>query len=77
MTDQEKRRLLERAFITVLQVREKVGAHAIEASLDAVTNLIVVSSKVEIISDDKLADTMLDAAEMLRQLKISIDISGR
>ena len=74
----EKRRLLERAVITIREMRETVGIPSRNTSADAVT--YIQETEVLLVrgwaTDERVKASLLDAADMIRTLHIILD-SGR
>lgn len=73
LTDFEKRRLLERAVVTIRDMREQVGIPESKTAADAVIDLQTVAGGIERRSADEVKAAILDAAEMIRVLKIILD----
>lgn len=73
--DFEKRRMLERAVTTIRDIRETIGIPPSTTVRDVVIDLQTAAALVERkqISDDRVKAAMLEAATVLRTLKIVLD----
>ncbi len=73
LTNFEKRRLLERAVVTIREMREQVGIPESRTAADAVIDLQTTAGGIERRSADEVKAALLDAAEMIRILRIILD----
>ncbi|KSV76056.1 hypothetical protein N185_16540 [Sinorhizobium sp. GW3] len=73
LTATEKRRLLERAVITIREMRDEVGIPPSRTAGDAVIDLQTTAAAMERRSDDHVRAALLDAADMIRTLHIILD----
>ncbi|CAN7526750.1 hypothetical protein LJR030_005389 [Rhizobium sp. LjRoot30] len=73
--DFELRRLLDRAVTTIREMRDEVGIPPSHNKADAVIDLQTVSGMVNIgrRSNDDVKAALLDAASMIKTLKIILD----
>ncbi|WP_320203990.1 hypothetical protein [Agrobacterium rosae] len=72
--DFEKRRMLERAVTTIRDIRETIAIPPSSTVRDVVIDLQTAAALVERkISDDRVKAAMLEAATVLRTLKIVLD----
>lgn len=73
--DYEKRRVLDRAVTTIRDMRDMIGARPSNTVRDVVIDLQTVSGRVEKghATDEQVKDAMLEAASVLRSLKIILD----
>lgn len=73
--DFEKRRMLERSVTTIRDMREEIGVPPSRTVRDAVIDIQTTAALIERghVSNDHVKATMLDAAEMLRTLKIVLE----
>ncbi len=69
----EKRRLLERAVITIREMRDEVGIPPSRTAGDAVVDLQTTAAAIERCTDDHVRAALLDAADMIRTLHIILD----
>lgn len=74
----EKKRLLERAVVTIRDMREQVGIEPSKSKADAVIDLQTVAGSIPLgkASSEEVKTALLDAAEMIRTLKIVLDAKG-
>ncbi|SDN84336.1 hypothetical protein [Ensifer sp. YR511] len=73
LTDFEKRRLLERAVVTIREMRDQVGIPESKTAADAVINLQTVADGIERRTHEHVKAALLDAADMIRILRIILD----
>ncbi|WP_457578976.1 hypothetical protein [Ensifer adhaerens] len=73
LTDFEKRWLLERAVVTIREMRDQVGIPSSNTEADAVIDLQTTAAGIERRSDDQVMAALLDAADMIRILRIILD----
>lgn len=73
--DFEKRRMLERAVATIRDMRDETGVPPSKAVRDAVIDIQTTAALIERghVSNEHVKKTMLEAAEMLRTLKIVLE----
>jgi hypothetical protein len=69
----EKTRLLEQAYITIRDGRYKVGMRPSKRKADASLDLLTMSRAIPRHTDAEVRAALLDAAEMIRTLKIVLD----
>jgi hypothetical protein len=69
----QRRRLLNRAVATIREGRDEVGIPPSNAALDAVIDLQTMAASIDRRSDDDVRAALLDAADMIRDLKILKD----
>ena len=73
LTNFEKRRLLERAVVTIREMREQVGIPESKTAADAVIDLQTTAGGIEKRTHGQVMAALLDAAEMIRILRIILD----
>lgn len=75
LTSVEKQRLLDRAVATILDLREQVAVGGNDVEADAVLNIQVtaLSLGVRTRSNEQVKTSLLEAAGMIRILKIVLD----
>ncbi len=73
LTAFEKRRLLERAVVTIREMREQVGALTNNATPDPVIYLLSTATAIETRDSERVSTAMLDAAGMIRTLRIILE----
>lgn len=73
LTAFEKRRLLDRAVVTIREMREQVGIAASETEADPVIDLQTTAAGIERQTGDQMREALLDAANMIRTLRIILD----
>ncbi len=73
LTAFEKRRLLERAVVTIREMREQVGIPASKTEPDPVIDLQTTAAGIERLTGDDVRAALLDAANMIRTLRIILD----
>lgn len=73
LTALEKRRLLERAVVTIREMREQVGISASESEPDPVIDLQTIAAGIERRSCDDVRAALLDATNLIRTLRIILD----
>lgn len=66
-------RLLGRAYVTILEGREQAGIPLSGGNRDAAIDAKTATGLVETLSDGEVRVLLLDAAEMIRTLKIVLD----
>lgn len=69
----KKRRLLTRAVATIRSGREQIGIPASGAEADPVIDLLAIAMQVGHRTDDEVKAALLEAADMIRTLKILLD----
>ncbi|MEI3855957.1 MULTISPECIES: hypothetical protein [Ensifer] len=72
-TNFEKRRLLERAVVTIREMRDEVGVPERKTELDPVIDLQTTAAGIERRTHDHVKAALLDAADMIRILRIILD----
>ncbi|WDZ81058.1 hypothetical protein PWG15_25255 (plasmid) [Ensifer adhaerens] len=73
LTNFEKRRLLERAVVTIREMRDLVGIPESKTEADTVINLQTTAAGIERRTADQIKTALLDAADMIRILRIILD----
>lgn len=73
LPEEAKLRLLGRAYVTILEAREDLETSSAEAYRQAGVDLISATGHVRTLSCDDVKTLLLDAAEMIRQIKMVID----
>lgn len=71
--DFEKRRLLDRAYRAVEDGRREIGVHPSQTEYDAAIDFLTMSRSPESFSLDEQIEAFLDAADMLKTIKILLD----
>lgn len=72
LTSFEKRRLLERAVVTIREMREQVGIST-STEPDPVIDLQTTAVRIEMHDGDDVRSAFLNAAGMMRALRIVLD----
>ncbi|TNM65281.1 hypothetical protein [Aliirhizobium smilacinae] len=67
------RDLLQKSIVAIHDLREEVGIPGSGTSQDAVIKLMDVASNAETSTDDQMRGALLEAADMIRTLKIVAD----
>ncbi len=73
LTAHEKRRLLERAVVTIREMRDQAGIPSSDTEADAVIDLQTTAAGIERRTDEQIKAALLDAADMIRTLHILLD----
>ncbi|HEV7436567.1 MAG TPA: hypothetical protein VGO22_17130 [Pseudorhizobium sp.] len=73
LTVLERQRLLIRAYFAVVKGREEIDIHPAKADTDSAIDLLSASKYSEDMTDEYIAEVLLDGAEMLRVIKIALD----
>jgi hypothetical protein len=73
LTTRQRRRLLGRAYVEILDQYVKSNGHVPNWELDPATDILHATGHVEDLSDDAIKELLLDAAEMIRTLRIAQD----
>lgn len=73
LTNLVKRRLLERAVVTIREMREQVGIPESKTKADAVIDLQTTAAGIERRTEEQVKAALLDAADMIRILRIILD----
>lgn len=76
LTPHEISRLLDRSVDTIREMREQTEAAGYSRARDVVVDLQIVSSRARDFSTEDVRDTLIDAAEIIRALKIILDEQG-
>lgn len=71
--DFEKRRLLDRAYRTVQEARGEIGVAPELADTDAAIDFLTISRAPDRFTDEDIREAILDAADMIKNLKIILD----
>ena len=74
LTQFERRRLLQRAVITIRELREQVGLPSNHASADALIELQTTAVAIASRSDEQVKCALLTAADMIRTLRILLNM---
>jgi hypothetical protein len=75
LTTRQRRRLLGRAYVEILDQYVKSHGQVPNWELDPATDILHATGHVEDLSDDEIRELLLDAAEMIRTLRIAQDRS--
>lgn len=70
LTPFEVSRLLDRSVDTIRDMRERAGLVANERANDVVIDLGIASARVRDLSIEEIRDTLIDAADVIRALRI-------
>ena len=70
LTPSEVSRLLDRAVATIRDMREQTGVAGNRRTNDVVINLGIASARVRDLSIEDIKDTLIDAADVIRALRI-------
>lgn len=75
----EKRRLIDRAVVTIRDMRQTIGIEGQRVAKDSLIGLQIVSAAVSAgqAHDDKVKAELLEAAGMIRDLHIVLDTGTR
>ena len=73
LTAFEKRRLLERAVVTIREMREQVGIPPSKTEADPVIDLQTAAAGIETRTGDNVRGALIEAANMIRTLRIILD----
>jgi hypothetical protein len=73
LTTRQRRRLLGRAYVEILDQYVKTNGEVPKWELDPVADILHATGHVENLSDDEVKELLLDAAEMIRTLRIAMD----
>jgi hypothetical protein len=73
LTTRQRRRLLGRAYVEILDQYVKSNGEVPKWDLDPATDILHATGHVEDLSDDEVKELLLDAAEMIRTLRIAQD----
>jgi hypothetical protein len=75
LTDLERRRLFERSVTTIRAMRETIGIPSAQVDADKVVELqqLVAATGIRARSPEEVADALLTAAGMIRDLYIVLD----
>lgn len=73
LTNFEKRRLLERAVVTICEMREQVGIPPSNTGPDPVIDLQTTATGIERHTGDDVRSALLNAANIIRTLRIMLD----
>jgi len=77
LTTFEKRRLLQRAVITIHETREQASIPDSSTEKDQVSGLQALAEAVEAQTGDQIRTALLDAANMIRTLRIRLEAEER
>ncbi|RVG20318.1 hypothetical protein [Sinorhizobium meliloti] len=73
LTPFEIKRLLNRSVATIRDMREQTGIPGSNRARDVVIDLQVASARADALSANEIRDNLLDAADIIRTLKIILD----
>ncbi len=73
LTAFEKRRLLERAVVTIREMRAQVGIPGSKTEPDPMIDIQTTAACIETRTGDQIRAALLDAANMIRTLRIMLD----
>ncbi|WP_085043874.1 hypothetical protein [Ensifer aridi] len=73
LTPFEVKRLLNRSVATIRDMREQTGIRGNHRAKDVVIDLQVAAARAESLSSAEIRDALLDAADIIRTLKILLD----
>ena len=71
--DFEKRRLLDRAYRMIQEGRNQIGMERDRSDSDAAIDFLTMSRSLDKFTPDEIKEALLDAADMLRTIKIVLD----
>jgi hypothetical protein len=69
----QRRRLFGRAYMEIIELRTAAGVFPFPASLDPAIRFLRATGRTEDLRDDQVMGLLLEAADMLRSLKIALD----
>ncbi|WP_336621036.1 MULTISPECIES: hypothetical protein [unclassified Sinorhizobium] len=69
----EVKRLINRSIATIRDMREEVGILSSNRAKDVVIDLQVAAARADGLSATEIRDILIDAAEVIRTLKIVLD----
>lgn len=69
----EIKRLLNRSVATIRDMREQTGIPSSSRAKDVVVDLQVAAARADALAEDEIRDSLLDAADIIRTLKIILD----
>lgn len=73
LTSSEKRHLLQRAIVTIRDMRHAIGIPPSRTAADALIDISTVAAAVERRPNQEVQEALLEAAGMIRDLRIVID----
>lgn len=73
LTPFEVKRLLNRSVATIRDMREQTGIPGSNRAKDVVIDLQVAAARADGLSANEIRDNLLDAADIIRTLKIILD----
>jgi hypothetical protein len=73
LTPFEVKRLLSRSVATIRDMREQTGIPGSNRAKDVVIDLQVAAARADTLPKDEIRDNLLDAADIIRTLKIILD----
>jgi hypothetical protein len=73
LTPFEVKRLLNRSVATIRDMREQTGIPGSSRARDVVIDLQVAAARADVLPEDEIRDNLLDAADIIRTLKIILD----
>ncbi|MBP1885097.1 hypothetical protein [Sinorhizobium mexicanum] len=73
LTPFEVKRLLNRSIATIRDMREAIGIPGSNRAKDVVIDLQVAAARADRLTAAEIRDTLIDAADVIRTLKILLD----
>ncbi|WP_331375725.1 hypothetical protein [Sinorhizobium chiapasense] len=73
LTPFEVKRLLNRSIATIRDMREEIGIPGSNRAKDVVIDLQVAAARADSLTAAEIRDTLIDAADVIRTLKILLD----
>ncbi|WP_037435645.1 hypothetical protein [Sinorhizobium fredii] len=73
LTHYEVSRLLDRSIDTIRDMRRQTGVAGIHSARDVLIDLRLSSERARDLSAEQVRDALIDAADVLRSLKIVLD----
>jgi hypothetical protein len=73
LTTRQRRRLLGRAYVEILDQYVKSNGDVPSGGLDPAALFLHATGHVENLSDDDVKELLLDAAEMIRSMRVAMD----
>jgi hypothetical protein len=73
LTTHQRRRMLGRAYVEILERYVKSNGETPPGGLDPAAEFLRATGHVKDLSDDEVKELLLDAAEMIRTLRIAMD----
>ncbi|WP_042777531.1 hypothetical protein [Sinorhizobium fredii] len=73
LTRFEIKRLLNRSIVTIRDMREQTGIQGSNRTKDVLIDLHLAAARADALSAAEIRDAFLDAADIIRTLKIALD----